>query len=31
MSPWNTVEFAHIALRLTPEIFNPADTVLLVG
>jgi hypothetical protein len=31
MSPWNTLEFAHMALRLAPEILNPADVVLLVG
>jgi len=31
MSPWDTVEFAHLALRLAPEILNPSDVVLLVG
>jgi hypothetical protein len=31
MSPWDTVEFAHITLRLAPEILNPVDVVSLVG
>jgi hypothetical protein len=31
MSPWNTLEFAHMARRLAPEILNPDDVVLLVG
>jgi hypothetical protein len=31
MNPWNTVGFAHMALRLDPEILNPADVVLLAG
>ena len=31
MSSWGTVEFAHMALRLVPEILNPVDVVFLVG
>jgi hypothetical protein len=30
MSPWDTVEFAHMARRLLPEILYPVDVVLLV-
>ena len=26
----NTVEFAHMTLRLVPKILNPVDVVLLV-
>ena len=31
MGLWDTVEFAHMALRLVPEILDPIDVVLLVG
>jgi hypothetical protein len=31
MGLWDTVEFAHMALRLVPEILDPVDMVLLVG
>ena len=31
MGLWDTVEFAHMALRLVPEILNPVDVILLVG
>ena len=31
MGLWDTVEFAHMALRLVPEILDPVDVVLLVG
>ena len=27
----NTVEFAHVALGLVPEILNPVDVIFLVG
>ena len=27
----NTIEFAHMALGLVPEILDPIDVVLLVG
>ena len=30
MSLWDTVEFAHVALRLVPKVLNPVDVVLLV-
>ena len=30
MSLWDTVEFAHMALRLVPKVLNPVDVVLLV-
>ena len=30
MSLWDTVEFAHMALRLLPKVLNPVDVVLLV-
>jgi hypothetical protein len=30
LSLWNTVEFAHVALRLVPKVLNPVDVVLLV-
>jgi hypothetical protein len=31
MGLWNTVEFAHMVLRLVPKILDPVDGVLLVG
>jgi len=31
MGPWNTVKFAHMALRLAAEILNPVDVIMLVG
>ena len=30
MSLWDTVEFAHVALRLVLKVLNPVDVVLLV-
>ena len=30
MSLWDTVEFAHMALRLVPKVLNPVDVILLV-
>ncbi len=30
MSLWNTVEFAHVALSLVPEILDPVDVVVLI-
>ena len=30
MGLWNTVEFAHVTLRLVPEIFDPVDVSLIV-
>ena len=27
---WNTVKFAHMALRLVPKILNPVDMIFLV-
>jgi|TARA_B110000881_G_scaffold189249_1_gene179724 hypothetical protein len=30
LSLWDTVEFAHVALRLVPKVLNPVDVVLLV-
>ena len=30
MSPGNSVEFAHVAFRLVPEVLDPIDMVLLV-
>ena len=31
MGLWDTVEFAHMTLRLVPKILNPVDVVWLVG
>jgi len=31
MSLWDTVEFAHMTLRLSPEIVHSAGMILLVG
>ena len=31
MGLWDTVEFAHMALRLVPEILDPVDVIFLVG
>ena len=31
MSLGNTVEFAHVALRLVPEVLDPVDMILLVS
>jgi hypothetical protein len=31
MSPWDTAELAHFALRLVTEILNPGDVILFVG
>ncbi len=30
MGLWNTVEFAHVTLRLVPEVFDPIDVSLIV-
>jgi hypothetical protein len=30
LSLWDTVKFAHIALRLVPKVLNPVDVVILV-
>jgi hypothetical protein len=30
LSLWDTVEFAHVALRLVLKVLNPVDVVLLV-
>ena len=30
MGLWNTVEFAHVTLRLVPEVFDPVDVSLIV-